>query len=67
LSIGELGLDLLDPALASYSAFSDRSPCVRASAIAVIALGRSTVFSRCSSCRNSSAPVVVSGIVLISK
>ena len=31
---------------ASYSAFSERSPWVRASAIAVIAFGRSTVFSR---------------------
>src|ERR1700704_507850 len=50
---------------ASYSAFSERSPCVRASAIAVIALGRSTVFRRCNSCRSSSAPVVVSGIVLM--
>ena len=30
---------------ASYSAFSDRSPCARASAIAWMTAGRSTVFS----------------------
>jgi hypothetical protein len=74
LGVAELGLDLLDPALDEalaffrrvvLSAFSDRSPWVRASAIAVIAFGRSTVFNRCSSCRNSSAPVVVSGMVLM--
>jgi hypothetical protein len=31
---------------ASYSAFSDRSPWERASAIAAITFGRSTVFRR---------------------
>ena len=42
---------------ASYSAFSVMSPCARASAIAVITAGRSTVFSLCSSARSSSAPL----------
>src|SRR5437764_3779771 len=50
---------------ASYSAFSDRSPCARASAIAWITPGRSTVFSRCSSVLSFSAPRVVMGMVAI--
>jgi hypothetical protein len=41
---------------AAYSAFSDRSPCARASAMAVMIAGRCTVFSFCSSARSSSAP-----------
>jgi hypothetical protein len=48
---------------ASYSAFSERSPCARASAIAVMTLGRSTVFNRCSSSRSSAAPRVVMGVL----
>src|SRR5574340_1496558 len=50
---------------ASYSAFSDRSPCARASAIAVITDGRSTALRRCSSWRSNSAPTRVNGILLM--
>src|SRR5439155_4822712 len=52
---------------ASYSAFSDKSPWERASAIAVITAGRSTVFSRCNSTRSFSAPALVNGTFFISK
>ena len=48
---------------ASYSAFSDRSPCARASEIAWITAWRSTVFSRCSSSFSFSAPRRVRGMV----
>jgi hypothetical protein len=47
---------------ASYSAFSERSPCARASAIAWMTLGRSTLSRRCNSAFNSSAPLIVIGI-----
>ncbi|KGD43442.1 hypothetical protein DO72_5295 [Burkholderia pseudomallei] len=50
---------------ASYSAFSDKSPCARASAIALMTAGRSTDFRRCSSSRSWSAPRFVNGMVLI--
>src|SRR5438552_55701 len=46
---------------ASYSAFSDRSPCERASAMACELRGRSTFLSCCSSLRSSSAPRRVMG------
>src|SRR5882672_11137076 len=46
----------------SYSAFSDRSPCERASAIAWVTAGRSTLLSRCSSSRSCSAPRRVIGV-----
>src|SRR5690606_16279083 len=44
-----------------YSAFSFRSPCSRASAIAFDTRGRSSVFRRCSSSRSAAAPSVVIG------
>src|SRR6267142_1104490 len=47
---------------ASYSAFSDRSPCERASAIAWVTAGRSTPRSRCSSSRSCPAPFRVIGV-----
>src|SRR6218665_1815879 len=50
---------------ASWSAFSLRSPCARASAIAVITDGRSTVLRWCSSCLSFSAPRLVIGMVVI--
>src|SRR5207302_3510557 len=46
---------------ASYSAFSERSPCERASAIAAEMRGRSSFFKRLSSLRRSSAPRRVIG------
>src|SRR5690606_11378957 len=52
---------------ASYSAFSDKSPCARASAIALMTHGRSMVFRRCSSALSFSAPALVIGMVAISK
>src|SRR4030042_1633787 len=48
-----------------YSAFSERSPCERASEIAVTIAGRCTVFSSCSSARSFSTPATVMGILLI--
>src|SRR5690606_19992821 len=48
---------------ASYSAFSERSPWARASAIAWITAGRSIAFSRCSSSLSKPAPRTVSGMV----
>src|ERR1035441_6894341 len=44
-----------------YSAFSDRSPWLRASAIDLITRGRSPDFNRLSSTRSSSAPRSVIG------
>jgi hypothetical protein len=44
-----------------YSAFSDRSPWLRASAMALMTLGRSSVLSRYSSLRSASAPRRVIG------
>jgi hypothetical protein len=49
---------------ASYSAFSERSPCERASAIACEIFGRSTFFNWASSLRNSSAPRRVMGVFI---
>src|ERR1700760_4750946 len=51
---------------ASYSAFSDRSPCARASEMAWMTAWRSTVLSRCSSSFSFSAPRRVRGIVAMS-
>ena len=45
-----------------YSAFSLRSPCSRASAIAAITAGRSTLFSFLSSASSFANPFAVSGI-----
>ena len=57
-AVAELALDLLDAPLDEALALLgglvlgvlERSPCARASAMAAMTAGRSTVFSRCSSC-----------------
>src|SRR3546814_173307 len=49
-----------------YSAFSFRSPCARASAIALITAGRLTDLSSSSSARRRCAPWVVSGALIAS-
>ena len=48
-----------------YSAFSDRSPWPRASAIALMTFGRASDFRRFSSARSASAPRSVMGVRLM--
>ena len=48
-----------------YSAFSERSPCSRAAAIALMTAGRSTVFRRFSSAVSRTWPSGVIGILFV--
>ena len=54
---------LVTPSL--FFVLADKSPCARASEIALMTAGLSTDFKRCNSSFRRSAPILVIGIVLI--